>query len=147
MHGKLILALACLLLVALAPAAARAADNGAVKQELASFTRGDCAIGGFGQFPVGFVVLDRAGDRVSAVIALRGAPANGRWEVELDQTPLQGCFEDPDGIVTTNSKGNGTIVVSDDFAPGNTGAFVRLNPLNDAAQGGGIIASPGTELS
>jgi hypothetical protein len=145
-HRNFTVALACLFMAALVPSAALAGE-GAVKQALAANTRGDCAIGGFGPFPVGFVILNRADDRVSAVIALRGAPPNGRWEVELDQTPLQGCFEDPDGVVTTNSKGNGTIVVSDDFAPGNTGAFVRLNPLNDAAQSGGIIASPGAELS
>jgi hypothetical protein len=144
-HRKFIVALACLFMAALVPSAALAGE-GAVKQALASNTRGDCSIGGFGAFEVGFVILNRADDRVSAVIALRGAAANGRWEVELNQTPLQGCFTDPDGILTTNSKGNGTIVVSDDFAPGNTGAFVRLNPLNDAAQGTGIIASPGAEL-
>lgn len=138
-------ALACLLIAAAAPAAALA-GNGAVKQALTANTRGDCSIGGEGPQSVGFVILNKADDRVSAVISLRGAPANGRWQIELDQTPLMGC-SNFDGIITTNARGNGQAVVSEPFQPGNTGAFVRLDALNDAAQAGGIIASAGTELS
>jgi hypothetical protein len=140
-----IVALGCLLIAAVAPAAALA-GNGAVKQELTANTRGDCSIGGAGPRSVGFVILNKADDHVSAVISLRDAPANGRWQIELDQTPLMGC-SNLDGIITTNARGNGNAFVSEPFQPGNTGAFVRLDPLNEAAQSGGIIASAGTALS
>ncbi|HZV73766.1 MAG TPA: hypothetical protein VFF79_08630 [Conexibacter sp.] len=144
-RSKSIVAVACVLMAAVAPAAALA-RNGAVRQALTANARGDCSIGGAGPQSVGFVILNRADDHVSAVISLRGAPANGRWQVELDQTPLMGCSSF-DGFITTNARGDGHAVVSDPFQPGNTGAFVRLDALNDAAQAGGIIASEGTELS
>ena len=146
MRQQLILALTCLLVAAAAPAVAFAAGNGAVRQDLTSDTRGDCSIGGEGPFPVGYVILNKAGDHVSAVIALRDAPPNGRWEIELDQTPLMGCGNVL-GTIATNARGNGNAVVRDAFEPGNTGAFVRLDALNDAAQAAGIVASAGTQLS
>jgi hypothetical protein len=144
MHRNALLVLVCLLAAAAAPAAALA-GGGAVRQDLSYPARGDCSIGGAGEFTLGYVILNRADDRVSALIALRGAPPNGRWQIELDQTPLMGCsnFE---GVIATNGQGNGTVHVSEALAPGNTGAFVRLDPLNDAAQATGIVASPGAEL-
>jgi len=144
MYRSFIVALVCALFAAAAPAAALA-GNGVIRQDLTSDTRGDCSIGGEGPFPVGYVLLNRADGRVRAVIALRGAPANGRWQIELDQTPLMGCTN-PDGTIATNARGDGNAVVADALEPGNTGAFVRLDPLNDAAQAGGIIATPGAEL-
>lgn len=138
-------ALVCLLVAAVAPATALARE-GAVRQPLTGDTRGDCAIGGAGPVTVGSVILNKADGHVSAVISLRGAPPNGRWQIELDQTPLMGCTGS-DGIITTNARGDGHAVVRDPFLTGNTGAFVRLDPLNDAAQPTQIIASEGTPLS
>jgi|SRR5829696_724163 len=152
MIRKSILSLACLLATAVAPAAALAGD-GAVKQRLISYGHISCATGGIGAAPVGFVVLDRTGDRVTAVIKLHGAPANGLWLIELNQTPLMGCYNEVynrDGraaLIETNAQGNGSAVVSVPYAPGNTGAFVLLTSLNDAAKAIRYVASEGTELS
>lgn len=49
--------------------------------------------------------------------------------------------------LVANAQGNATAVVSVPYAPGNTGAFVELWWVNDAAKAIRWIASPGAELS
>jgi len=151
MQTKFIVALVCSLVAAVVAApAALAGNNGAVKQKLLANTNGDCSVGAFRGEPIdnSFVILNKAGGRVSATIHLHGAAANGRWQIELDQRPLEGCGNFVvGGIITTNAQGNGNAHVSVPFVPGNTGAFVRLDALNTAAESDGIIASEGTDLS
>src|SRR6266550_1701746 len=114
---------------------AGAAGNGAVKQPLLANTGGDCFQGATSGTPIGnsFVILNKAGGNVSAEIHLQGAPANGQWTIKLDQRPLEGCNPAVEGTITTNGQGNGNAHVSEPVLPGNTGAFVRLIPVNAAA--------------
>lgn len=152
MYRKTIPALACLLAAMVAPATALA-HRGAVKQALTGPSATLCDVGGSGPETFGFVVLDRKGARVSAVVKLHGAPAHSKWLIDLNQTPLMGCYNEVynrDGsaaTITANAQGNATAEVSVPYVPGNTGAFVELVWSNDAAKAIRYIASPGSELS
>jgi hypothetical protein len=148
-HKRLVLALALsIAALALTIPAAAAAGNGATKQQLLANTFGICSQGATSGRPLGnsFVILNKADGNVSAEIHLQGAPAGGEWRIELAQRPLEGCNPAVEGIITTNSQGNGNAHLSEPILPGNTGAFVRLVPLNAAAAATGIIANTGVTL-
>jgi hypothetical protein len=146
--GKLTLALACSLAAAVAIPSALARGTSEEKQQLLANTAGDCNVGATDGTPMekSFVIMRESDGKVGAKIRLRGAPHDGEWGIEFDQRPLEGC-DGFDGFITTNSKGNGTAHVSEPVLPGNTGAFVRLIPLNTNADPFGVIANEGADLS
>src|SRR5436190_21878748 len=146
-HTRVILILACALSVGVlaVPSSALADGPGATKQQLLANTAGNCNQGATAGTPLdhSFVILNKADGNVSAQIHLQGAPTGGSWRIELDQRPLEGCNPIVEGIITTNKQGNGNAHVSEPILPGNTGAFVRLFPLNAEASPTGIIANTG----
>jgi len=154
MRPKLMLVLACSLAVAaLAIPSALAGGSGAINQPMLHNSFGNCATGATSgtAFAHAFVVMNQADGTVSAEIHLQDAPANGLWDVNLVQTPLEGTggnCEPPSGVtIATNSQGNGNLHFSEPILPGNTGAFVLLVPLNAAAAVDGFIANVGGTFS
>jgi hypothetical protein len=121
---------------------ANAGGKGAAKEVVFKNALGDCDVGATVGSPTqSFVLINfPANGTVAATIKLKRMDANTTYQVRLVQTPngLGGNCGAIDATLTTNSRGNGTLHLSEPRDSKTTGAFVLL-------QGGtqGFLATDG----
>jgi hypothetical protein len=113
-----------------AAAAPALADNGAGQAPLFANLSVPCSTGNqYGTPGYGMVVIKPNNDgTISAVVQLRNATPNHTYNFEIVSTPSGTNCAAPEFSFTTNGQGNATDRVSTPEVPGDTGAFVLIEP-------------------